>query len=215
MGSGGGARGRDFEERAGAYARTYGFFPIAASVCRHVCVSMRKRSLKDVAQDVAENLLGAAEDGGVKVLIVVFSLSSSGGTHAQQTHANPPRCPWATREGRAHEGRGAGRKREGFYLARRHLSAAWVFWSTRWSRPAEPRALPERCTTRAMPNLRSFNLEVSPRTRKAGPERALRDPRELFLDSVYVNHQVKARHDLAIGQWGGHRWLARHFSQEG
>ena len=109
MGSGGGARGRDFEERAGAYARTYGFFPIAASVCRHVCVSMRKRSLKDVAQDVAENLLGAAENGGVKVLIVVFSLSSSGGTHAQQTHANPPRCPWATREGRAHKGCTAGR----------------------------------------------------------------------------------------------------------
>jgi len=29
-----------------------------------------------------------------------------------------------------------------------------------WSRPAEPRALPGRCTTRAKPSLWPFNLEV-------------------------------------------------------
>ena len=39
-GSGGGARGRDFEERVGAYARTEeGSFPIAHDFCLSVCLS--------------------------------------------------------------------------------------------------------------------------------------------------------------------------------
>jgi len=52
---------------------------------------------------------------------------------------------------------------------------------------AKARAKPLRCcTTRAKPYLRLFDLEVgdlgpSPRTRKAGPERTLLDPRERFL----------------------------------
>jgi len=44
---------------------------------------------EDVTQDVAEDVLGAAEDGSAKAL--------------------SPRFPWATREGRAREGRGTGR----------------------------------------------------------------------------------------------------------
>ena len=57
--------------------------------------------------------------------------------------------------------KGGGRfVKDGAYLAQRHLSAAWGFRSTRWSRQAEPRTLTERCTTKAKPNLRSFNLEA-------------------------------------------------------
>jgi len=54
--------------------------------------------VNDLAQDVAEDVLGAAEDGSVKVFIVARTISH-----------RPPSCPWATREGRAREGRGAGR----------------------------------------------------------------------------------------------------------
>ena len=49
--------------------------------------------MKDLAQDLAEDVFGAAKDGSVEVLIAV----------------PPPRCPWATREGRARKRRGAGR----------------------------------------------------------------------------------------------------------
>ena len=53
---------------------------------------------EDVTQDLAEDVLGAAEDRSVKVLIV-----------ASVTFHLPPRFPWATRERRARQGRGAGR----------------------------------------------------------------------------------------------------------
>ena len=38
-----------------------------------------------------------------------LSLSSIGGTYAQNTRAAPNACPWVTREGQAREGRGGGR----------------------------------------------------------------------------------------------------------
>jgi len=50
---------------------------------------------EDVTQDVAEDLSGAAEDGSVKVFVV-----------ARVIFHRPPRFPWATREGRARQGRG-------------------------------------------------------------------------------------------------------------
>ena len=53
---------------------------------------------QDLTQDVAEDLSGAAEDGSVKVFIL-----------ARVIFHRPPRFPWATREGRARQGRGAGR----------------------------------------------------------------------------------------------------------
>ena len=67
---------------------------------------MRDEHVKDAAQDVAENVtqnvaedeLGAAEDGSAKWFIV-----------ARAVFYQPPRFPWATREGRARPGRGAGR----------------------------------------------------------------------------------------------------------
>ena len=63
-----------------------------------------------VRSDVAEGALGAAEDGGVKFLIadrVIFQRRNPRPTHA----CRPPRCPWATLDERAREGRGAGRCR--------------------------------------------------------------------------------------------------------
>ena len=45
---------------------------------------------------MAEDVSGAAEDGSVKVLIV-----------ARVIFHRPQRFPWATREGRARQGRGA------------------------------------------------------------------------------------------------------------
>ena len=63
---------------------------------------------QDATQDVVEGVLGAAEDGGVKVLIlpiVIFQRRNPRPADA----CRPPRCPWATREGgRARERRGAG-----------------------------------------------------------------------------------------------------------
>ena len=53
---------------------------------------------QDVTQDVAEDVPGAAEHGSAKVFIV-----------ARVILHRPPRFPWATREGQAHQGRGAGR----------------------------------------------------------------------------------------------------------
>jgi len=53
---------------------------------------------EDVTQDVAEGVSGAAENGSVKVFIV-----------ARVTFHRPPHFPWATRERRARQGRGAGR----------------------------------------------------------------------------------------------------------
>jgi len=68
--------------------------------------------VKDLAQDVAEDVLGAMKDGSAKVLIVkVFILPIAIcqlRTHAQ--HARPTREERA-REGRTREGRGAGRGR--------------------------------------------------------------------------------------------------------
>ena len=61
-----------------------------------------KDAPQDVAQDVtqgaAEDVLGAAEDGSAKVFVV-----------ARVAFHRPPRFPWATREGRARQGRGAER----------------------------------------------------------------------------------------------------------
>ena len=51
-----------------------------------------------MTRDVAEDVLGAAKDGSVKVFAVA-SLFSSSGTHAQHTHSAPRACPWETREG--------------------------------------------------------------------------------------------------------------------
>ena len=79
---------------------------------------MKNENVKDAAQDVAEDVtldvaedvFGAAEDGSVKVLVVaraIFKRRNSRPTYA----CRPPRCPWATREGRARKGRGAGRHR--------------------------------------------------------------------------------------------------------
>ena len=53
---------------------------------------------EDVTEDVAEDVLGAAEDGSAQVFIV-----------ARAIFHRPPRFPWATHEGRARKGRGAGR----------------------------------------------------------------------------------------------------------
>ena len=64
--------------------------------------------VKDVTEGVAEGVLGAAEDGSVKVCIVaryIFQRRNPRPTHASR----PPRCPWAAREGRARKRRGAGR----------------------------------------------------------------------------------------------------------
>jgi len=78
---------------------------------------VKDRHVKDTAQDVAEGMvqsaaadvLGAAEDGSMKVFIaarVIFQRRNP----RPPTHAcRPPRCPWATLEGRARKGRGAGR----------------------------------------------------------------------------------------------------------
>ena len=63
---------------------------------------------EDVTQDVAEDVLGAAEDRSIKVHIVARAIFQR--RNPRPTNAcRPPRCPWATREGRAREGRGAGR----------------------------------------------------------------------------------------------------------
>ena len=69
---------------------------------------MRDEPAKDAAQDVAEDVTqdvagdvsGVAEDGSVKVFIL-----------ARVTFRRPPRFPWATREGRARQGRGAALRR--------------------------------------------------------------------------------------------------------
>ena len=53
---------------------------------------------EDVTQDLAEGVLGAAEDGSVKAFIVACAIFH-----------RPPRFPWATRERRTRQGRGAGR----------------------------------------------------------------------------------------------------------
>jgi len=56
---------------------------------------------------VTEGVLGAAEDGSVKVFIaarVIFQRRNPCPTHAYR----PPHCPWATHKGRAREGGGAG-----------------------------------------------------------------------------------------------------------
>ena len=59
---------------------------------------MRDGHVKDAAQDVAGDVSGAAEDGSEKVFVVACAIFH-----------RPPRFPWATREGRARQGRGAGR----------------------------------------------------------------------------------------------------------
>jgi len=59
-----------------------------------------KDAAQDLTQDVAEDLTGAAKDGSVKVFIVAGAIFH-----------RAPRFPWAIREGRARQGRGAGRCR--------------------------------------------------------------------------------------------------------
>ena len=63
--------------------------------------------MKDAAQDVAEDALGAAENGSVRA----FSCDARHLSAAEPTPniRPPPRCPWATCEGRPREKRGAGR----------------------------------------------------------------------------------------------------------
>ena len=66
---------------------------------------LRDEHVKDAAQDlaedvtqyVAEDVSGAAEDGSARVFSVARAIIH-----------RPPRFPWATREGRARQGRGAG-----------------------------------------------------------------------------------------------------------
>jgi len=92
---------------------------------------------KDVTQGVVEEVLGAAEDGSTKVLIVarvIFQRRNPRPTHA----CRPPRCPWATREGRAREGRGAGREAgrcRGCSLPAARSSAVMAFWRSVRSAP--------------------------------------------------------------------------------
>ena len=63
---------------------------------------------QDATQGVAGGVLGAAEEGSAKALIVARAIFQR--RNPRPTNAcRPPRCPWATREGRAREGRGAGR----------------------------------------------------------------------------------------------------------
>jgi len=63
---------------------------------------------EDVTQDVTEDVLGAAEDGSVKVLIVARTTFQRRNPHPVLA-CRPPRFPWETREGRAQRGRGSGR----------------------------------------------------------------------------------------------------------
>ena len=53
---------------------------------------------EDVTQNVAGDVLGAAEDGSAMVLVVACVIFH-----------RPLRFPWATHEGQARQGRGAGR----------------------------------------------------------------------------------------------------------
>jgi len=64
-----------------------------------------KDAAQAVAQDVAQDLLGAAENGGVPLLIVYRVIFQRQNTRP----TDPPLCPWATRKGRARKGRGASR----------------------------------------------------------------------------------------------------------
>jgi len=70
----------------------------------HVKNGHVKGAVQGVAEGVtlgaAEDVLGAAEDESVKVLIVARAIFQR--RNPRPTHAfRPPRCPWATREGRA------------------------------------------------------------------------------------------------------------------
>ena len=64
---------------------------------------------EDMTQDVAEDVAGAAEDGSLKAFVVVRAIFQRRNcpTHAYR----PPRCPRATRAGRARKRRGAERCR--------------------------------------------------------------------------------------------------------
>ena len=58
---------------------------------------MKDEHVKDAAQNVAEDVLGAAVNGGVKMFIVarvIFQRRNPRPKHA----FCPPRCPWATRK---------------------------------------------------------------------------------------------------------------------
>ena len=60
-----------------------------------------------LSRQVKDEYVKAAHDGSVKVFVVACIVFQR--WNPRQSHAyRRPRCPWATREGRAHEGRGAG-----------------------------------------------------------------------------------------------------------
>ena len=59
---------------------------------------------QDMAQDVAEGASGAAEDGGVNVLILPIAIFQRRNPQPTEGYRSPHR-PWATRKGRACEGR--------------------------------------------------------------------------------------------------------------
>ena len=74
----------------------------------NTCVPPPTLHVKDAAQDAAEDMLGAEKDGSLTVLFVARAIFQRRET-PRPTHARrPPRCPLATREGRAREGRGVG-----------------------------------------------------------------------------------------------------------
>ena len=84
---------------------------------------------QDVEQDVAQGVSGAAEDGGVKVLIFSIVIFESGAEPTPNTSITPPpRCSWAAREGRTRKGRGARRSAQ-----RRTWRRTWrrACWATR------------------------------------------------------------------------------------
>jgi len=77
-------------------------------VVKDAAVDVAQDVAEDVAQDVAKGVLGAAEDGNVMLFTVtraIFQRRNPCPTHACRL----PRCPWATREGRARKERGTGR----------------------------------------------------------------------------------------------------------
>jgi len=87
-----------------------------------------KGVVQDVAQDAEPDMPGAAEDGSRKVLIlsiIIFQRWNPRPIHAHRL----PRCPLATREGRAHEGCGGVTWRRTCH--RTQLSGIWLgLWAS-------------------------------------------------------------------------------------
>ena len=99
-GAGGGARRCGVEERAAAYAHTEGDIPYSSRclsvwcVCGHLIDRWFSRQiiLKMHVKDLAEDVLDAAKDGSVKVLIlpiVIFQRRNAHSTHTRATQRLP------------------------------------------------------------------------------------------------------------------------------